>query len=148
MAKTNVLVIGLLSKFQPVTIDDLNNGQGTFLYNHNAREVLIIENEDGSITVTDDESQATGTGYQYDSCRVEYPRTADNMYRTLLNAKYDSDHQEKLINEYNSAKLGLMDESKVAAYTDFLRDRIAIRAMVDQDADANNIPKEEVWKMS
>ena len=140
MAKTRILVIGLISKEQPVTIDDLNNGQGTFLYNHNVQEVLIIEDEDGNITITDDESKATGTGYQYDSCRVEFPKTADNMYGTLLNAKYDSDHQEKLINEYNSAKLGLMDESKITAYTEFLRDRIAIRNMVDQDAAANHIP--------
>ena len=140
MAKTRVLNTGLLSKERPVTIDDLNNGQGTFLYNHKVKEVLIIEDEDGNITVTEDESKATGTGFLYDSCRVEYPKTADNMYGTLLNAKYDSDHQEKLINEYNSAKLGLMDESKITAYTEFLTDRIAIRAMVDQDAIDNHIP--------
>ena len=143
MAKTRVLNTGLLSKEQPVTIDDLNNGQGTFLYNHNIKEVLIIEDEDGNITVTEDESKATGTGFLYDSCRVEYPKTADNMYGTLLNAKYDSNHQEKLINEYNSAKLGLLDESKIAAYTDFLTDRIAIRAMVDQDAIDNHIPLDQ-----
>ena len=43
MEKVSVLTTGLLSKEKPIVIDDLKNGQGTFLYNHNIHEVLVIE---------------------------------------------------------------------------------------------------------
>mgnify|MGYP000793354428 CR=1 FL=1 len=33
--EANVLTTGLLAKTKPEVIDSLNNGQGTFLYNHN-----------------------------------------------------------------------------------------------------------------
>ena len=42
MEKVSVLTTGLLSKEKPIVIDDLKNGQGTFLYNHNIHEVLVI----------------------------------------------------------------------------------------------------------
>lgn len=140
MATTQVLSVDLISLTAPVMFDDLKNGQGTILYNHNSREILVVVNEDGSIVETTDKEKATGKGYKYDSCRVEYPKTGDNIFRTLLNAKYDSNHQEKLINEFQSAQMGLMDESKVEAYKAFLEDRIAIREMVDSDCKAHNVP--------
>lgn len=84
MEKVSVLTTGLLSKEKPIVIDDLKNGQGTFLYNHNIHEVLVIEDADGGITITEDKKKATGKMWQYDSLRVEYPKTRKNMYATLL----------------------------------------------------------------
>ena len=40
--EANVLTTGLLAKTKPEVIDSLNNGQGTFLYNHNIKEVKVI----------------------------------------------------------------------------------------------------------
>lgn len=139
MAKKNYYT-GLLSKTKPVTIEKLNNGQGTVHYNHNIKEILVIEGEDGSVEITEDKEKATGTMFQYDCVRVEYPTTADNIFGTLLNAKYDSDHQDKLNNEYQSACMGLLDKSFKVPYEEFLKDRLAIRAMVDKDAEENNLP--------
>ena len=49
----------------------------------------------------------------------------------------DSDHEQKLINEYNSAVLGILPEgeaaAKVAAYKAFLEQRAAVKAQVDAD---------------
>lgn len=141
----NVLTTGLLAKAEPAVIYDLNNGQGTFLYNHNIHEVMVIEDEDGGITVTTDEDEATGTMIQYDSVRVEFPKTANNITQTLLEAKYPVDVQQKLVNDYQAAALGILDEddadAAIEAYMAFLSDRKAVKAMVDTDCETQGIPQ-------
>lgn len=140
MENQNVLSIGLLSDNAPEVIYDLNNGQGSFLYNHNIKEVSVIKNENGGIVVTTDTKEATGKMFQYDSVRCEYPKTADNIFATLLTAKYPTQRESKLVNEYQSAVLGLMDESSKQPYMAFLADRLAVRTAVDADCVTNNIP--------
>lgn len=136
----NVLTQGLLSKEKPAVIIDLNNGQGTFHYNHNIAEVLVIEDEHGGIQITEDPEAATGKMWQYDCMRVEYPKTADNIFGTLLTAKYPANTESKLINEYQSAMIGLLAESAKEPYELFLAERLAIRSMVEDDCETLNIP--------
>lgn len=138
--ETNNLSIGLLSNERPPVIDPLNNGQGTFHYNHNITEVLVAREEMGNVTITDDPEKATGRMFHYDSLRVEYPRTADNIFGTLITAKYPLNVENKLVNEFQSAKLGIAPKEAAKPYEDFLRDRLAIRKMVDGDCAALNIP--------
>lgn len=140
MENQNVLSIGLLSDNSPEVIYDLNNGQGSFLYNHNIKEVSVIKDESGGIAITSDTEKATGKMFQYDSVRCEYPKTADNIFATLLTAKYPAQRESKLVNEYQSAVLKLMDESYKQPYMDFLADRLAVRNSVDADCVTNNIP--------
>lgn len=146
MEKVSVLTTGLISKEKPIVIDDLKNGQGTFLYNHNIREVLVIEDENGGITITEDAKKATGTMWMYDSLRVEYPKTRKNIYATLLEARYPQDVQQKLVNDYQAAQLGILEDEEAeeaeAAYTAFLRERKAIKASVTADCMENNIPED------
>lgn len=138
----DVLTTKLLAKEKPAVIEDLNNGQQTFLYNHNIQEVLVVESEMGGVEITTDKEKATGTMYQYDSVCVEYPRTADHIFGTLLQAKYPSDRESKLVNEYQSAELGILAPDAKVGYENFLRDRVAIRNMVDADCSTLNIPME------
>lgn len=131
----------LLAKTKPEVIEDLNNGQGTFRYNHNIQEVSVITDEMGGVQVTtDNDPKANGTMYQYDSVRVEYPKTADNIFGTLLTAKYPSKTESKLMNEYQSAELGILAPDAKLPYEAFLRDRLAIREMVDADCETYKIP--------
>lgn len=138
--ETKVLFIGLLSKAKPDTIENLNNGQGTFLYNHNVKEVLVIDSGEGAPVITEDEEKATGKMWQYDSLRVEYPKTADNIFSTLLTAKYPANTESKLVNEYQSSVLGIMSPDAKVPYENFLRDRLAIRDMVNKNCEELNIP--------
>lgn len=140
MATTRILSTGLLANERPNVIDPYNNGQGTVLYNHNITEVDVVVDEMGGVSITDDPKTATGKMYRYDSLRVEYPTTADNIFSTLLSAKYPANTESKLENEYQSAMLGLMPETAKKPYEDFLRDRLAIREMVDSDCKTLNIP--------
>ena len=138
---TSVLTIGLLAKTMPEVIEDLNNGQGTFHYNHNIKEVSVAVDEmGGTEVVAKDDPKANGTMYQYDSVRVEYPKTADNIFGTLLTAKYPAKTESKLVNEYQSAELGILSPDAKVPYEEFLRDRLAIRKMVDADCETYNIP--------
>jgi hypothetical protein len=137
----SVLTIGLLAKNKPEVIEDLNNGQGTFHYNHNIKEVSVVNDEMGGFeVVADNDPKSNGTMYQYDSVRVEYPKTADNIFSTLLTAKYPAKTESKLVNEYQSAALGIMAPDAKKPYEDFLRDRLAIREMVDADCETYKIP--------
>jgi hypothetical protein len=135
----NGLTIGLLADSKPAVFFDLNNGYGTILYNHNIKEVKVIKNDDG-ITITTDKKQATGTMYKYDSLRVNYPKTRVNIYATLLSAKFPQSIESKLQNDYQSAELGLLDDSFKKPYEDFLKDRIAIRTSVINDCQTHNVP--------
>lgn len=136
----NNLNIGLLSKERPDVIDDLNNGYGAFLYNHNMETVFIKEDEHGGVEVVDSKTKATGTMVQYNSIRVEYPKTANNIFNTLLLAKYPADVESQLLSEYQSAEIGLLPKDAKLPYKEFLKDRLAIRAMVEEDCKQNNIP--------
>lgn len=138
MAKQNVLSIGLISKTRPEMIYELNNGQGSFLFNHNIVELDSVEAGD---SLSGDE-ETPATVFMYDSVRCEYPKTADNIFSTLLEARYSQKRESKLLNEFKSAELGLLDESYKEPYLDFLRDRIAIREMVDSVCSTHNIPTE------
>ena len=138
--ENSILSTGLLSPTHPQIIDPYNNGQGTVLYNHNIGEVDVIKDEMGGVTIANDPKTATDKMYRYDSLRVEYPTTADNIFSTLLSAKYPANTESKLVNEYQSAVLGLLPAEYKKPYEDFLRDRLAIRNMVDSDCNALNIP--------
>lgn len=135
-----VLTIGLLAKTKPVVIDDLNNGEGTFMYNHNIKKVSVVESEMGGVEITEDPEAATGTMFQYDSLRVEYPKTVDHIFGTLLIAKYPANTEKKMMNEYQSAVLGILAPDAKVPYENFLKDRLEIRKMVEKDCKPFNIP--------
>ncbi len=141
MKKRSLLLsVGIFSDKRPETFQDLKNGQGSFLYNHNIKEVLVIEDEDGSFTITNKAKQSTGKKFQYDSLRCEYPRTGDNVFATLLSETYPPQKESQLLNEYKSAEIGLLDESYKQPYEDFLQHRIELRAMVEADCLTHKIP--------
>lgn len=133
---------GLLSAERPDKILPLGNGQMTVLYNYDIEEVQTVTDERGSIEVVPggSEGQETTTMYRYSCVRVEYPITADNIFATLLSEKYPAKVERKLANEYESAQLGILPVEHKKPYEDFLRERVAIRAMVDADCLECNIP--------
>lgn len=96
--------------------------------------------EMGGVSIATEPNTATGKMFSYDSLRVEYPTTADNIFSTLLSAKYPANTESKLVNEYQSALLGILPATHKKPYEDFLRDRLAIREMVDSDCNKLNIP--------
>lgn len=50
-----------------------------------------------------------------------------------MNAMWSKDAEQKMLNDYNAAQLGILGEEYIANYKDFLTDRKAIKAQIDTD---------------
>lgn len=84
-----------------------------------------------------DEQTGTHTGWSCEEVIVYAPLSSNKLLRAVLNEKYGTDYEQKLVNEYNSAVMGLYDEEtaskKTEAYKAFLEARAALKAMVEAD---------------
>ncbi len=139
MKKENNLSLGLLSENRPETFFDLKNDRGSFLYNHNIFQVSVVKDENGGITIIPDSKDAQKM-YRYDSLRCDLSKNVDNIFAELLAAHYSPETESKLVNEFNSAQVGLLPDEYKTAYEAFLLHRINLREMVMEDCTTNNIP--------
>lgn len=139
MKKENNLSLGLLSERLPETFHDLNNERGSFLYNHNIYQVSVLKDDEGGITVIADDEDAPKM-YRYDSLRCDFAKNADNIFAELLASHYTPSKESKLLNEYNSAEIGLLSEEYKTPYEEFLLHRLTMRNMVIDDCVTFNIP--------
>lgn len=104
---------------KPLIIDKVGNG--SYLYHWGIEEV------------TDEEFK----GYSCFEVTVWPPLTANKITEVVIAAMWDKNYEQKLLNEYNSAILGLYDDETAAkkkqAYIDFLQARTDLKAQVDSD---------------
>lgn len=125
-------------------------GNGSFLYRWNIQEVTPESNsqtttaDDGSEVQTAAEEQRTQ--WQCEEAVVWSPLTANKITESVIAKKWDGNYEQKLVNEYNGAQLGVYgaktsDEAKarIKAYTDFLTERYALKTQVDADCEALGI---------
>ena len=65
------------------------------------------------------------------------PVTANKITEAVINAMWPMGYEQKLVNEYNSALLGIFPEdeanAKIEAYRTFLVERAKLKAQVDKD---------------
>ena len=63
--------------------------------------------------------------------------TRDKIIEAVIGLMWSVNVEQKLINEYNSAKLGIYSgeeaNKKIAAYNQFLEERAALKAQIDAD---------------
>lgn len=100
-------------------------GNGSYRYRWGIREVL------------DEIDGESLTQWECDEVIV-WPRlTSNKIVEAVISELWGQNYEQKLINEYNSAVLGLYSdevaEIKVAAYKSFLEQRAEIKRMVDDD---------------
>ena len=108
-------------------------GNGSYLYHYNIKEVETTSKE-----------EETRTQWQCDEVVVWQPINANRVTQAAIADRWDSNYEQKLINEYNGAQMGLYggsaksDEAKaiIAKYTEFLTERTALKAQIDADCDA------------
>lgn len=104
-------------------------GNGSYLYRADIEEVTASGSDN------DNEQQ---TQYKCEEVTVWSPLTSNRITEAVITDKWDNNQQQKLINEYNAAVMGLYtDEEEAAkriqAYTDYLTERAAVKAQVDAD---------------
>lgn len=108
-------------------------GNGSYLYRWNIKEVVP------EVTEENVEEEKTSS-WECDEVTVWPPLTPNKITEAAITSKWDTNYEQKLVNEYNAAQLGLLGEAKsadaqakVQAYTDYLTERAALKAQVDAD---------------
>lgn len=102
------------SDYKPERLERVGNGSCLYRWN-------ISTAEDG--------------GYQYDEATVWQPITANGITEAVISELWNIDIEQKLINEYNAAQMGIYDDltarAKIEAYTAFLKARKSVKDDVD-----------------
>ena len=110
-------------------------GNDSFRYRYNIREedkpVQASENSE-----TAQEAQAQPQ-WVCEEVTVWAPLSANKITEKVLTERWDGNYEQKLVNEYNSAQMGLLSEEEAAARTEayraFLTERTALKSQVDAD---------------
>ncbi len=111
-------------------------GNGSFLYRFNIEEKTSEVYAEG-----ENKPVSTRTSWDCDEVVVWSPLTSNKITEAVISAICPASHEQKLVNEYNAANLGLVGGSKtseeakkrIAAYKEFLEYRAALKERVDAD---------------
>lgn len=109
-------------------------GNGSYLYRYNIKEVVpeLVEGE---------EQTERTSSWKCDEVTVWAPLSPNKITEAVITAICPASHEQKLVNEYNAANLGMIGGSKtsdeanerIAAYKEFLDYRKALKEQVDAD---------------
>ena len=106
-------------------------GNGSYLYRWNIEEIQVPDNSDSETTVIK---------WQCEEVTVWLPVTPNKVTEAVITSKWDNNYEQKLVNDYNAAKLGVYGSTtsteateKVAAYTAYLNERKALKEQIDAD---------------
>lgn len=113
-----------MSKIQtserPRTFESVGNGSVRYRFN-----VEEQTNEDGNAT------------YLYDEVIVWQPFTANDITKAVIEYLWPASYEQKLLNEYNAAQLGVYDadkaSQKIEEYKSFLKQREKVKEEVDEE---------------
>ena len=111
-------------------------GDGSYRYHFN-----IIEINPEVMSSTDKDAQAEQrTQWQCQEVTVWSPVTSNKITKAVITEVCDHNYEQKLVNEYNAAQLGMYGEKtseeaqkRINAYTEYLSNREKLKAMVDAD---------------
>lgn len=115
---------------QPEVLGALGNGAYRYRWNISEVEMEIGHDE-------------VAKKWQCEEVTVWPTLTANKITKAVISEIWPSDYEQKLVNEYNAAQLGVYDEDtamkKVEQYRAFLVERNRIKAQVDKDCEALGI---------
>lgn len=110
-------------------------GDGSFLYRWNITEVVPELTEENA-------EEEKVSQWKCEEVTVWAPLSSNKITEAVISNKWDRNYEQKLVNEYNSAQLGLLGttksadaQTKITAYKDFLTERAALKAQVDADCE-------------
>lgn len=130
------------SDIRPTAIQPLGNGAYHYNYNIKARAAEVQPQADGEDApdgiAADTVEQIPGIVYDYDTVEVYGVPNYKDLTRAVIRAEVSETEEFGLINDYNAAKAGLIDDEAEAEeaetrYTAHLRRVSEIKAMVKVD---------------
>ena len=99
-------------------------GNGSYFYRFNINEIEVPAQTEG---------EEPTKAWQYNEVVVWGPVTSDVVTKAVMNYIWPKDVEQKYINDYNAAVLGILDSSYIDAYKDFMVQRKAIKEQIDKD---------------
>lgn len=115
------------SKFEAV-------GNGSVLYRYNITEETAPVQQEG---------ETPRTQWGCEEVVVWEQVTKNGVVAAVINDRWTANHEQKLVNEYNSVKLGVISGDEAAAveeaYKEFLAERRTLKAAVEADCDEAGI---------
>ena len=106
-------------------------GNGSYLYRWYIEEIQVPDNSDSETTVIK---------WQCEEVTVWSPVTPNKVTEAVITLKWDNNYEQKLVNDYNAAKLGVYGSTtsteateKMAAYTAYLNERKALKEQINAD---------------
>lgn len=111
-------------------------GDGSYRYRWNITEVEMSND-------MMEDNEETRTQWSCDEVIIFAPLSPNKITEKVIAELWDSNYEQKLLNEYNAATLGMYDEetatNKIDKYKEFLRQREAIKQQIDEDCKQLNI---------
>lgn len=108
-------------------------GDGGFRYNYNIKEIEV----DRFDIIDNYRYIVKQTQWEYDNVVIYPPIDKDKITRAVITNTWDSDYENKLINDYNAISLGVFSEQeaneKLERYREFLNQRKELIEMITQD---------------
>ena len=102
-------------------------GNGSYLYRYN-----ITEEQTEQAEQTEQQTQ-----WSCEEVTVWAPLSANKITEKVLTERWDNNYEQKLINEYNAAVMGMLSEDvaqkRKDAYMTFLQERAELKTIVDND---------------
>lgn len=107
------------------------NGDGSYTYRWNIHEVEMPAGT---------EAEETTTKWECREVVVWGTVTSDKITEAVINLLWPGNYEQKLINEYNAANVGIYGakttadaQAKITAYKTFLAERHAVKQQIDED---------------
>ena len=111
-------------------------GDGSYRYHFNIIEI----NPEVMSSTNKDVQEEQRTQWQCEEVTVWSPITSNKITKAVITELYDNNYEQKLVNEYNAAQLGMYGEKtseeaqkRINAYTEYLSTREKLKAQVDAD---------------
>lgn len=113
-------------------------GNGSYIYRWDVKEEKVERHE-----ASEGGEESEKVQYSCYEVVVWAPVSSNKILQAVLEAKFPDNREQKYINEYNAAILGVYTDEKakekVETYKAFLRERDAIKNQVDSDCAELNI---------
>lgn len=114
-------------------------GNGSIIYRWDIKKELTEQIEDLAFGIGE---PITATDVEHYSCKevvVWETVTANKIVREVIDSEWGEGIEEKMLNDYNAAQLGILDESYIDTYKQFLTERKALKEQIDADCAKYNI---------
>ena len=122
---------------KPSVLEAVGNGSYKYRFDIIEKTPKIVATLSDDSNIPDGEQR---TQWQCQEVTVWSPVTSNKITEAVITEVCDHNYEQKLVNEYNAAQLGLYgsktgEEAKkhIAAYTEYLNTRAALKAQVDAD---------------